>query len=137
MATTAATRGSAAAARIAPIAAHRVADRSPRRSPPAGRASAANAAAASSPNSPAVIGSVLGRVRAVAADVEGQAVEPGGVEELGVRQRPVAGRLPAVDEHDARARGAAASRDEPGRQRRRSAERTVDLLERQPEVGRA
>ena len=46
----------------------------------------------------------LGRVGAVAADVEGQAVEPGGVEEDGHRQRPVAGRLPAVDEGDARAR---------------------------------
>ena len=47
---------------------------------------------------------VLGRVGPVAADVEGQAVEAGGVEEGGHRQRPVARRLPAVDEDDARTR---------------------------------
>ena len=59
---------------------------------------------------------VLGRVGAVAAHVEGQAVEPGRMEEHGQRQRPVARRLPAVDEHDARPPGAAAGGDEPGRE---------------------
>ena len=38
------------------------------------------------------------------------------MEELGDRQRPVAGRLPAVDEGDAGPGRAAAGRDEPGRQ---------------------
>ena len=70
-----------------------------------GRASSVSkAASASPPNSPPLMGSVLGVVRAVAADIERQAVEPGGVEEDGHRQRPVAGGLPAVDEDDARAR---------------------------------
>ena len=45
----------------------------------------------------------FGRVLAVAADVECQAVEPGCVEEHGEGQRAIAGRLPAVDEDDARA----------------------------------
>ena len=61
-------------------------------------------------------GQRLGRVRAVAADVDGQAVEAGGVQEDRVGQRPVAGRLPAVDQRDARTGRAVAGRDEPGRQ---------------------
>ena len=40
----------------------------------------------------------------MAADVDGEAVESGGMQEDGVRQRPVAGRFPAVDERDAGAR---------------------------------
>ena len=58
----------------------------------------------------------LGGIGAMAADVDGQAVEPGGVEEQRVRQGPVARRLPAVDERHARTRLPAAGRDEPGRQ---------------------
>ena len=46
-------------------------------------------------------------------------MEAGRVEEDRVRQGPVAGRLPAVDEDDARARRAAPGRDEPGRERTR------------------
>ena len=44
---------------------------------------------------------VLGRVGAVAADVEGQAVEARGVEEQRDRQRSIARRFPAVDQHHA------------------------------------
>jgi hypothetical protein len=43
----------------------------------------------------------FGRVLAVAADVEGQAVEPGRVKEYREGQRAIAGRSPAVDEDDA------------------------------------
>ena len=89
------------------------------------------------PNSPARQRQVLGRVRAVAADVEGQAVEPGGVEEQRHRQRPVARRFPAVDEDDARARRAAAGRDEPRRAGRGRRTRMSHRLVRQAEVGRA
>ncbi len=53
----------------------------------------------------------LGGIRTVAADVDRQAVEAGRMQEQRERQRPVAGRLPAVDEHDAGARFAAS---EPG-----------------------
>ena len=59
---------------------------------------------------------LLGRVLAVAADVEGQAVEPGRVEEHGEGQRAIARRFPAVDEDDARAALTASGRDEPRRQ---------------------
>ena len=45
----------------------------------------------------------LRRVRTVSPDIDRQAVEAGRVEEQRDRQRPVARRLPAVDEHDARA----------------------------------
>ena len=58
---------------------------------------------------------LLGRVRAVAADVEGQAMEARRVEEDGHRQRPVARRFPAVDEDDAGARRSTSGGDEPGR----------------------
>ena len=59
---------------------------------------------------------LLGRVGTVTADVEGQAVEPGGMEEAGHRQGPVPRRLPAVHEDDPRARLTAPGRDEPGGQ---------------------
>ena len=110
VATMAATRGSAAPARIAPIAPIEWPAIAPTVTSGCS-ISARKAASVSAPNSPALSGSVLGRVRAVAADVEGQAVEAGGVEEDGHRQRPVARRLPAVDEDDA---GARARRREPG-----------------------
>ena len=58
----------------------------------------------------------LGRVGPVAPDVEGQAVEAGRVQEDGVWQGPIAGRVPAVDEDDAGAGRAAPGRDEPGGQ---------------------
>ena len=78
----------------------------------------------------------LGRVRAVPTDVEGQAVEPRRMQELGGRQGPVTGRIPAVDEHDAGARGATASGDEPGRQLDAGGVHGR-LLERQTEIRRA
>ena len=93
--------------------------------------SVAKAAIASSPNSPPVIGFFLGRVPAVAADIDRQAVEPGGVEELRRRQRPVARRLPAVDEHDARA-GAPPRAGMNHAGRSSPPERTVVVLVRQP-----
>ena len=52
----------------------------------------------------------------MAAHVEQEAVEAGSVEEVRHRQRPVATRLPAVDQHHARTRSAVPGRDEPGRQ---------------------
>ena len=81
--------------------------------------SAWKAASASLPELAGAQRQVLGRVLAVAADVEGQAVEAGRVEEDRHRQGAVAGRFPAVDEDDARATLAVTGRDEPGRQRRR------------------
>ena len=75
----------------------------------------------------------LGRVRAVAADVDREAVEAGGEEELGDRQGPVPGRLPAVDEGDARTRLTAPSRQEPAGQAARAGRRHDDVLERQAE----
>ena len=77
----------------------------------------------------------LGGIGAVATDIDGQAVEPGGVEEQRVRERPVARRLPAVDERHARTRLPAAGRDEPRRQVHvAGADR--GRLERQAEVRR-
>ena len=80
-------------------------------------------------------GQRLGRVRAVAADVDGQAVEARGVQEDRVGQGPVAGRLPAVDQGHARAALAAAGRDEPGRQLDVAGAHGRRLVG-QPEVGR-
>ena len=103
MATSAATRGSAAAARIAPIAPIEWPEIAP--TVTSGRSSSASKAAERvAPELAAAQRQGLGRVRPVAADVEGQAVEAGGVQEHGHRQGPVARRLPAVDEDDARAR---------------------------------
>ena len=116
VATTAAIRGSAAAARIAPIAPIEWPRIAADASPPAGRSSAREAASASVPELAGGDRQRLGRVRAVAADVDGEAVEPRGVEELDHRQEPVAGRLPAVDEGDARARARRPGRDEPAGQ---------------------
>ena len=59
---------------------------------------------------------IFGWVRAVGADVERQAVEPGRIEEERHRERPVAGRLPAMDEDDRGSGCATACRDEPGGQ---------------------
>ena len=56
----------------------------------------------------------LGRVGAMAADVEGQGVEAGGVEEEGERKGSIACGLPAVDEDDGWTGGAVTGRDEPG-----------------------
>ena len=58
----------------------------------------------------------LGRVVAVAADVERQHVIAGRMEYLGVGQGPIAVRLPTVDQDDPGSRLAAAGRDEPGRE---------------------
>ena len=81
-------------------------------------------------------GQRLGRVGAVAADVDGQAVEAGSVQEDGLGQGPVARRLPAVDERDARPRRATAGGDEPRRQCD-VAGADDGRLERQAEVRRA
>ena len=101
---TAATSGSAAAATRAPAAPiewPRIATRET-----SGRAAiAATAALVSAANSPTDMGSVSGAVRAVAAHVERQDVEPGRVEDLGVGERPVTRGLPAVDERRRRGRG--------------------------------
>ena len=135
VATTAATRGSAAPARIAPIAPIEC----PTTAPTVTSGRAMQRLERRQRVEPELAGADrqgLGRVRAMAADVDGQAVEAGRVQEDGVGQRPVARRLPAVDEGDARTGLAVAGRDEPGRQ--------LDVagadggrLERQPEVGRA
>ncbi len=77
----------------------------------------------------------LGRVGAVTADIDRQAVEPGGVEEDRVGEGPVAGRFPAVDERDTRTWRTAACGDEPGRQLQQAGSHGHGL-ERQPEVGR-
>ena len=103
VATTAATRGSAAAARIEPMPPIEWPTIAPTRDlglldqrVEGGERILAELAGGQ--------GQRLGRVLAVAADVEGQAVEPGRVEEHGQGQRAIAGRFPAVDEDDARAR---------------------------------
>ncbi len=101
VATTAATRGSAAPARIAPIAPIEW----PAIAPTVTSGCSTSAAERGQRVGTEFAGAerqLLGRVRAVAADIEGQAVETGGVEEDGHRQRPVASRFPAVDEHDTR-----------------------------------
>ena len=115
VATTAATRGSAAAARIEPMPPIEWPTIAPTLTSGCS-IRAWKAASESCPNSPARQWQLLGRVLAVAADVEGQAVEPGGVEEHGEGQRAIARRFPAVDEDDARAALTASRRDEPGRQ---------------------
>ena len=61
--------------------------------------------------------------------------ESGGMQEDGVRQRPVAGRFPAMHERDAGARPAVAGRDEPGRQLELARAHRCRLV-RQPEIGR-
>ena len=76
----------------------------------------------------------LGRVRAVTADVDREAVEAGGEEELGDRQGPVPGRLPAVDEGDARAGLTAPRREEPARQPARARRWHDDVLEREADA---
>ncbi len=101
--TMAATRGSAAPARMAPMAPIEWPEMAPMVT--SGRAIRPwKAASASVPNSPALTGSASAVVQAVAAHIHGQAVEARRVQEQGVGQRPVAGRLPAVDEGHARAR---------------------------------
>jgi hypothetical protein len=57
---------------------------------------------------------LLGRIGAVTAHVDREAMEPGGVEEDRVGQRAVARRLPTVDERDTGAGPPTAGRDEPG-----------------------
>ncbi len=85
---------------------------------------------------PAADGQVLGAVCAMAADVEGEAVEAGRVEELNVGDHSIPGRVPAVDEGDTGTWGTVVGRDEPGRQV--AAGRADDRqLEGQAEVGRA
>ena len=76
---------------------------------------------------------VLWLVCPVAADVEQEAVEAGRVEEVRHRQRPVAARLPAVDQHHARAWRPVPRRDEPGRQVE-AVDRDDRVLERHAEV---
>ena len=76
---------------------------------------------------------LLGRVRAVAADVERQHVEPRGIEQLGIGERAVPRGLPAVDQEDRGTRGAVAGRDPPCRQGDPGG-RDRELLEREPEV---
>src|SRR4051794_13484736 len=71
----------------------------------------------------------------MAADVEGEAVEARGVEEEDVGNRPIASRLPAMDEDDPRARRASSRRYEPGGERTRP-RWNGRLLERQAEVRR-
>ena len=134
VATIAATRGSAAAARIAPMAPIEWPTIAPLVT--SGRSmSARNAASASSPNSPALTGQRLGRVLAMSTDVDRQAVVARGVEELRDRQGSVTSRLPAVDQGDARSRRTVAGRDEPGGQIEIvGADR--DRLERQADISR-
>ena len=79
----------------------------------------------------------LRRVGAVAADIEGQAVVAGRVQEDGHRQRPVAGGFPAVHEHDPGPGRPATSRDEPGRQIQVRTGAHGHGLERQAEEHRA
>ena len=61
-----------------------------------------NAAAASSPNSPALSGSTSGGLAPWPRTSKVRQWKPGGVQEDGHRQRPIARRFPAVDEDDAR-----------------------------------
>ena len=76
------------------------------------------------------------RVGAVAADVDGQAMEAGCVEEDRHRQKAVPGGFPAVDQGDARTGRAVTSGDEPAG-KGQVARMDVDRLERQAHVGRA
>ena len=96
---------------------------------------ARNAAAASRPNSPALSGSASGGFAPWPRTSNVRQWKPGGVQEDRHRQRPVARRFPAVDEHDARAGCSVPGRDEPGRQRR-AVRGDADRLERQAEIGR-
>ena len=73
-------------------------------------------------------------VGSVAADVEQEAVEAGRVEEVRHRQRPVAGRLPAVDQDHAGAGRPLPRRNEPCRQVE-AINRDDRVLERHAEVG--
>ena len=103
---------------------------------PRGRAiSASNVASASSPNSPALTGRSSGGFAPWPRTSMVRQWKPAAWRKLGLGQRPVAGRLPAVDERDAGPGRATAGRDEPGRQLdvvRLDGQR----LERQAEGGR-
>jgi hypothetical protein len=54
-------------------------------------------------------------VGAVPSDIDGQAVEPGRMEEHDIRQGPVARRFPAMHERHPRPGSSSTCRDEPGR----------------------
>ena len=83
-----------------------------------GRArSSATAARASAAYSPTDIGSASGGFAPCPADVERQHVEARRVQDLRVGERPVARRLPAVDQHDAGRSAGPAGRYQPGSRR--------------------
>jgi hypothetical protein len=79
---------------------------------------------------------LLGGVGAMAANVEREDVEACRIQDLGIRQRAIARRFPAVDKQDGGPGLAAARRDPPGRELHPANRADADRLEREADEAR-